>query len=120
MSEPPASDRTLNNQTLNQVYATLTKNTSQQPEFIPQIFYALHQFKEDSKSGGNSLETATSSIRHRIKLCKSYLREDPHCIELLSRPYEDWPQVVEQKQQEIETKKLVHKQLGERIRAMIR
>ncbi|AAS53192.1 AFL182Cp [Eremothecium gossypii ATCC 10895] len=108
----PATE--LQNPTLGQVYATLTRHSAQQTEFIPHIFYALHQLKNDN-GHTNTFETATSNIRHRLKLCKAAIAGDAHAVEMLSRPCDEWPAVVCQKEQEIEAKKRVHRQLRQRV-----
>ncbi|AMD21446.1 HER167Wp [Eremothecium sinecaudum] len=109
----------LQNPTLNKIHNTLTKHSAQQPEFIPQIFYALHQLKEDPNNSANNLETATSSIRHRLKQCKGYLTEDPSCIELLSTTCEQGPEIVRQRQQELTAKRGVQQRLAERIKELL-
>lgn len=112
-------EREINNVHLKKIHHALSPepdkgNTSS--EFIPHLFYSLHQLKKEPNNSSNSFETATSSIRHRLKLCKSHISESGECKALLSKSCDEWEQVIQQKQKEIEVKRQVLESLGDNIK----
>lgn len=54
--------------TLQQPTNLSAPSTNSNGEFIPHIFYSLHQIRKDPNNLSNQLETSTGSIRHRLKL----------------------------------------------------
>ncbi|CUS23334.1 LAQU0S09e02432g1_1 [Lachancea quebecensis] len=109
----------LSNASLAQIEALLVpnaQNSSQSSEFIPQLYYALHQVKKDPNSSANSLETATSSIRHRLKQCKSHIAESEECRALLSKTPEEWESALQQRQKDLALKQQVFARLEQQVR----
>lgn len=93
-----------------------TSSTS--AEFIPHIFYALHQLTKDTNNSSYQLETATGFIRHRLRTCKSLITENEDCKKLLGKSTEEWNQIIVNRERELEIKKKVLQRLGERIRSL--
>ncbi|SCU83061.1 LAMI_0C01860g1_1 [Lachancea mirantina] len=87
----------------------------QASEFIPQLYYSLYQLKKDPNSTSNSLKTATSSIRHRLKQCKAYIEQNGECQELLGRSCSEWEKTLAQRERELEVKRQLLKDLQERV-----
>ncbi|SCU80263.1 LADA_0B06040g1_1 [Lachancea dasiensis] len=111
----------MENSHLAQIEALLAPNSAQESptvEFIPQLSYALHQVKKDPNSSTNSLEAATSSIRHRLKQCKAHLAENAACRELLSQTPAEWSKVLEQRQRNLDAKRQVFQQLEEQVQRL--
>ncbi|CEP61155.1 Cse2p LALA0_S02e07954g [Lachancea lanzarotensis] len=81
-------------------------------EFIPQLYYAIHQLKKDPNSSTASLETATSSIRHRLKQCKAHLAQNNECRELLSSTPAEWDVKLAQRQKDLDAKRELCRQLA--------
>lgn len=105
----------LQNKSLYQIYCLLTQQSHSQQEFIPQLFYALYQLKKEPNNGSNSLEMYTSSIRHRLKSCKAILENNPECINLLRISCDDWPNLLQKRQKELEMRESVLNRLNDRV-----
>lgn len=82
-----------------------TPSTSSNGEFIPHIFYSLHQIRKDPNNLSNQLETLTGSIRHRLKLCKSLISENEDTKDLLSKSPSEWQDIIHQREQELQIKR---------------
>lgn len=80
-------------------------STNSNGEFIPHIFYSLHQIRKDPNNLSNQLETSTGSIRHRLKLCKSLISENEDTKELLSKSPSEWQDIIHQREQELQIKR---------------
>ncbi|CAI1693520.1 hypothetical protein SEUBUCD646_0N03240 [Saccharomyces eubayanus] len=82
-------------------------STNSNGEFIPHIFYSLHQIRKDPNNLSNQLETSTGSIRHRLKLCKSLISEHEDTKNLLSKSPSEWEDFIQQREQELQIKRNV-------------
>ncbi|CAI4050379.1 hypothetical protein SKDZ_14G3290 [Saccharomyces kudriavzevii ZP591] len=80
-------------------------STNSNGEFIPHIFYSLHQIRKDPNNLSNQLETSTGSIRHRLKLCKSLISENEDAKKLLSKSPSEWQDIIHQREQELQIKR---------------
>ncbi|EJS41893.1 cse2p [Saccharomyces arboricola H-6] len=80
-------------------------STNSNGEFIPHIFYSLHQIRKDPNNLSNQLETSTGSIRHRLKLCKSLIAENEDAKNLLSKSPSEWQDIIKQCEQELQIKR---------------
>lgn len=112
---------TLNNPHLAQIHSTLVPDPNsehQTLEFIPQLYYSLYQLKKEPNNSSISLENTTSSIRHRLKQCKSYIEESEECRTLLGQTCTEWEHAIEQRERELEVKKQVLTTLSEQIKQL--
>ncbi|CDO95621.1 unnamed protein product [Kluyveromyces dobzhanskii CBS 2104] len=89
---------------LKRIHDILTKNSSTQTEFIPLLYHSLKQISKHPNNSSNSLDAATSSIRHRLKTAKTLLQQDPAAIELVSKTPEQWQLHIQEKKIELEKK----------------
>ncbi|CAI4036108.1 hypothetical protein SMKI_14G3270 [Saccharomyces mikatae IFO 1815] len=80
-------------------------STNSNGEFIPHIFYSLHQIRKDPNNLSNQLETSTGSIRHRLKLCKSLISDNEDTKNLLSKTPSEWRDIIHQREQELQIKR---------------
>ncbi|SCU91810.1 LAFA_0F05996g1_1 [Lachancea sp. 'fantastica'] len=87
-------------------------------EFIPHLYYAIHQVKKDPNSSTASLEAATSSIRHRLKQCKAHLAQNHECRELLSSTPAEWNVTLAQREKDLEAKQELCKQLALQVKQL--
>ncbi|SCV03927.1 LAME_0H14356g1_1 [Lachancea meyersii CBS 8951] len=94
------------------------QSSSPSVEFIPQLYYALHLVKKDPNSSTNSLGSATSSIRHRLKQCKAHLAQNDECRELLSKTPAEWEATLEQRQKDLDAKRELCRLLGLQIQQL--
>ena len=88
-------------------------------EFIPHLFFALHQIRKDPNNSSNQLETTTGSIKRRLKNCKSFIESSEECKTLLSKSTDEWSEHIAQRQLELETKKHVLNSLEEKIKTIL-
>lgn len=80
---------------------TSTTTQQQQSEFIPHLFYSIYQITKDPNNSENQLETNTTVIKNKIKLCKKYIENDNNAKSLLSKTIEDWEYEIFQKNKQI-------------------
>ncbi|SCU78217.1 LANO_0A02432g1_1 [Lachancea nothofagi CBS 11611] len=109
------------NPQLAQIESLLVPNSHQSSpsiEFIPQLYYALHQLKKDPNSSTNSLDAATLSIRHRLKQCKAHLAENDECRELLSQTPAEWDKTLTQRQNHLDSKREVFRALEQQVQQL--
>lgn len=100
---------------LYKIHEILTKHSSTQSEFIPQLYHSLKLISKQPNNSSNSLDAATSSIRHRLKTAKALLQQDPQAIELLSKTPEQWQAHILKKRAELEKKKQHMQRLRENV-----
>ncbi|CAG98074.1 Cse2p [Kluyveromyces lactis] len=100
--EPSSGEQQLN--VLKRIHEILTKHSSTQTEFIPLLYHSLKQISKHPNNSSNSLDAATSSIRHRLKTAKTLLQQDPAAIELVSKTPEQWQLHIQEKKIELEKK----------------
>lgn len=103
---------------IEELLAPDAQSSGQYSEFIPQLYYALHQVKTDPSSSSNTLETATSSIRHRLKQCKAHIAENAECRTLLSQTPAEWETTLAQRQEDLDQKRMVLVRLDQQVRAL--
>lgn len=89
--------------------------TTASAEFIPHLFYSLHQIRKHPNNSANHLETSTGFIRHRLKSCKSLVESSEDCKKLLCRTTEEWKEYLVNREKELEVKRKVLLDLGQRI-----
>ncbi|CAB4255399.1 Cse2p [Maudiozyma barnettii] len=92
-----------------------TQSTVATTEFIPHIFYTLYQIQKDPNRSNNQLETKTGLIRHRLRNCKTLIRESDSSLELLSKTTDEWEQFIMNRENELQIKKKVLVDLRGRI-----
>lgn len=97
--------------------STNTPSTSN-IEFIPHIFYSLHNITKDPNNSSNQLETATGVIRHKLRSSKQCLMENSDTKILLNKSVNDWEQFIQKRENELNLKKTVLQQLNERIKSI--
>lgn len=90
-------------------------STTNTAEFIPHLFYSLHQIRKDPNSSANQLETSTAFIKHRLKNCKSLIANNDDCKRLLSKTTEEWHEYIQNREKELEVKRKVLKDLKNKI-----
>lgn len=87
-------------------------------EFIPQIFYSLHQIRKEPNNFGNQLETSTAFIKHRLKSCKALIANDENCKNLLSKTPQEWHEHMQNREKELQVKRKVLEDLKNKISAL--
>ncbi|SMN21570.1 similar to Saccharomyces cerevisiae YNR010W CSE2 Subunit of the RNA polymerase II mediator complex [Maudiozyma saulgeensis] len=92
-----------------------TQSTVATTEFIPHIFYTLYQIQKDPNRSNNQLETKTGLIRHRLRNCKTLIRESDSSLELLSKSTNEWEQFITNRENELQIKKNVLLDLRSKI-----
>lgn len=103
---PSASDRPVSS----------SISTTNAAEFIPHLFYSLHQIRKDPNNSANQLETATSFIKHRLKSCRSLIANNEDCKRLLSKTTKEWHEHIKNRQKELQVKRKVLNDLSAKIR----
>lgn len=94
--------------------STLT-NTA---EFIPQLFYSLHQIRKDPNNSAKQLETSTAFIKHRIKSCKALIANNEDCKRLLSKTPEEWHQYIQNREEELQLKRQLLKDFKDKVKIL--
>lgn len=94
---PPSSSST----------SSSTQPIGSSTEFIPNIFYTLYQIQKDPNKSNNQLEMKTGFIRHRLRTCKSLIKDNEKTFELLSKSTEEWDQFICNRENELQIKKNV-------------
>ena len=103
---PPASDSSK---------SSVGLSTNANTEFIPHIFYTLYQIQKDPNNSNNQLENKTGVIKHRLRSCKSLIRESNSVVELLGKTPEEWEQFIANRDRELQLKKNVLLNLQSKI-----
>lgn len=109
--------------TENNIHKTIkTTNTSSSSsitntEFIPQIFYSLHNIMKNPNIS-NQLETATGVIRHKLRSSKQVLMEHNDTRILLNKSIPNWEKFIQLKEHEVAMKRNVLRNLGQKIKDM--
>lgn len=93
-------------------------STTSNAEFIPHLFYALHQIRKDPNNSANHLDTATGFIRHRLKVCKSLIEKSEDCKRLLSNSTEEWHGYLRNREKELQVKRDVLRALAGKLEAI--
>lgn len=91
-------------------------STTNAAEFIPRLFYSLHQIRKDPNNSANQLETATGFIKHRLKSCKSLIVNNEDCKRLLGKTTEEWHEYIKNREKELQVKRKVLNDLSAKIR----
>lgn len=94
--------------------STLT-NTA---EFIPQLFYSLHQIRKDPNNSAKQLETSTAFIKHRLKSCKALIANNEDCKRLLSKTPEEWHQYIQNREEELQLKRQLPKDFKDKVKTL--
>lgn len=94
--------------------STLT-NTA---EFIPQLFYSLHQIRKDPNNSAKQLETSTAFIKHRLKSCKALIANNEDCKRLLSKTPEEWHQYIQNCEEELQLKRQLLKDFKDKVKTL--
>ncbi|QLQ81341.1 hypothetical protein HG537_0F01020 [Torulaspora globosa] len=89
--------------------------TTATAEFIPQIFYSLHQIRKEPNNFGNQLETSTAFIKHRLKSCKALIANDENCRNLLSKTPQEWHEYMQNREKELQMKRKILEDLKSKI-----
>ncbi|CCF58686.1 hypothetical protein KAFR_0F00890 [Kazachstania africana CBS 2517] len=84
-------------------------------EFIPHIFYSLHNIMKNPNQSLNQMENATGFIKHRLKNSKSLIQNNEQLINLLSYDIDYWENYLQNKENEAQIKKNLFAKLSERI-----
>ncbi|QLL31055.1 hypothetical protein HG536_0A08720 [Torulaspora globosa] len=92
--------------------------TTATAEFIPQIFYSLHQIRKEPNNFGNQLETSTAFIKHRLKSCKALIANDENCKNLLSKTPKEWHEYMQNREKELQMKRKMLEDLKNKIAAL--
>lgn len=95
-----------------------SSSTSTVSEFIPHLYYSLHQLRKGSSNSVTKLEASTGFIRHRLKTCKNLVSRNEDTIKLLSHSPEEWERHLEFREQELQVKTNLLRDLRKRIREM--
>lgn len=92
--------------------------TTATAEFIPQIFYSLHQIRKEPNNFGNQLETSTAFIKHRLKRCKALIANDENCRKLLSKTPQEWHEYMQNREKELQLQRKMLEDLKNKISAL--
>lgn len=90
-------------------------STNANTEFIPHIFYTLYKIQKDPNNSSNQLENKTGVIKHRLRSCKTLIKDSNSVVELLGKSPEEWEQFIASRDRELQLKKNVLLDLQRKI-----
>ncbi|CCE64418.1 hypothetical protein TPHA_0H02140 [Tetrapisispora phaffii CBS 4417] len=99
---------------------TIGSNTNiANTEFIPYLFYCLHQIRKDQSNSANKFELQVGFIKHRLRSCKTFIETDQVFKDLMSKSIEDWNEEIQNRECELQRKKEVINNLRSTIDSIL-
>lgn len=95
-----------------------TSTLNNTAEFIPQLFYSLHQIRKDPNNSAKQLETSTAFIKHRLKSCKALIASNEDCKRLLSKTPEEWHEYMQNREEELQLKRQLLQDLRNKLETL--
>ncbi|KAK5778260.1 Cse2p PWA37_000496 [Arxiozyma heterogenica] len=117
ITEGSDKDQFTENNTQKIIKATNISSSTTNTEFIPQIFYGLHNIMKNPNIS-NQLETSTGVIRHKLRSSKQILMEHDDTRILLNKSIPTWENFIQLKERELAMKRNVLKNLSQKIKDM--
>lgn len=95
-----------------------TSSLNNTAEFIPQLFFSLHQIRRDPNNYAKQLETSTAFIRHRLKSCKALIANNDGVRRLLSKTPEEWHKYIQNREEELQLKRKLLQDLKDKVKTL--